>query len=125
MKALKTNDLAYEENITQTVWESTAVHLKETWDVLSKVLPDLLLGIFTEHKTSIRFSIPTLIKGRINQIVQSNLFLMVDSSYLNFSFVSGLYRSLLPDQPTAGLRSHQSLQKTTVSFFTLKPGCIL
>lgn len=112
---MKTNDLAYEENINQVTWESAVGHLIGSWDLLDQILPERLATVLKNHQESIKSYIPTLIVGKINQMVQSNLFFMIESSFLNFSFVRDLYRTLLPEQQLIGSRSPQSLITTTVS----------
>lgn len=114
IKALKCLDMTKEDHIFEELWEF--IHRKNNSRIesLELMLPDRLKETYIARKPEIKVFISDILTGKINQIVQNNIWFIVNHNIGNFQVIEELFDSLI--QSLKSIQDSQKLTKLTKSF---------
>jgi hypothetical protein len=117
IKALKSNDLTYEDHIFREVWDFVILNKKSRKNVLELVLPAKFYSLYQEQLANIKIYISQLLSEKINQIIQNNFFFLIENNYSNIKVVEELYDTVIKQLQSRS--NHAKLNKITEHYFQL------
>ena len=117
IKALKSNDLTYEDNIFRAMWDFVIKNKKNRKNLLELILPPSHYTVYQEQLTNIKVYISLLLSDVINQIIQNNFFFLIENNYSNVKVVEEIYDSVIRQLHSTS--NHSKLNKITEHYFQL------
>lgn len=114
IKALKSLDMIKEDHIFLELWDFIHEKLNKRIEILEIILPENLKKIFENRREELKLFMSESLTGKINQIVQNNIWSLVKNNTGNFQIVEELFDSLI--QSLDSIHDEHKLQKLTENF---------
>lgn len=115
--------MKYEDSIDREIWMFVNEKKERRKEVLQLVLPEELYLIYTKYEETIKVHISYLLADRINEIIQSNLFFLIENNQPDLRAIEDLFKSVIHH-----LRSktgHAKLSEITVIYINMKGPLLL